>query len=290
MLWWASPCEAIHDKHFFSETQWGLSNFAWGYHHWITLLYLFLRPLPYFKAIGALERSNCKIICVCLIYPLFSRLFTQHTHTRIHRIEMLWFVLVFQAPRGLCRRGLHSVPQIKCFRVCAEWQFHGATGCLQHGKLFHIFICLKLLQTHLCFSTEFVVNVEKKLMLSGHPTFGPSIMKHCQLYFLVMWLFRKTLLRNSSDTILWVLFPWQFDRLFNSVWQTLCVCVCVYLHNMWVHFYCYLILLCVMGGGGGGAAKTVLLLITPMNAVHNCMGHLFHNNCILFQSLQCWCW
>ena len=41
--------------------------------------------------------------------------------------------------------------------------------------------------------------------------------------------------------------------------------------------------------GGGGAAKTVLLLITPMNAAHNCMGHLFHNNCILFQSLQCWC-
>ena len=57
------------------------SNFAWGYHHWITLLYLFLWPSPYFKAIGALERLNCKIICVCLMYPLFSRLFTQHTHT-----------------------------------------------------------------------------------------------------------------------------------------------------------------------------------------------------------------
>ena len=38
-----------------------------------------------------LEILNCKIICVCLIiiYPLFSRLFTQHTHTQIHRIEML---------------------------------------------------------------------------------------------------------------------------------------------------------------------------------------------------------
>ena len=31
----------------------------------------------------------------------------------------------------------------------------------------------------------------------------------------------------------------------------MCVCVCVYLHNMWVHFCCYLILLCVMGGWGG---------------------------------------
>ena len=169
MLWWASPCEAIHDKHFSSETQWGLSNFTWGYHHWITLLYLFLWPSPYFKAINWKYWTAKSYVCVLYIHYFLGYL--HNTHTQIHRIEMSWFVLVFQAPRGLCRRGLHSVPQIKCFRVCAEWRFHGETGCLQHGKLFNICVCLKLLQTHLCFCTEFVVNVEKKLMLSGRPAF-----------------------------------------------------------------------------------------------------------------------
>ena len=108
---------------------------------------------------------------MCVLYIHYFLGYLHNTHTQIHRIEMLWFVLVFQAPRGLCRRGLHSVPQIKCFRVCAEWRFHGETGCLQHGKLFNIYVCLKLLQTHLCFCTEFVVNVDKKLMLSGRPAF-----------------------------------------------------------------------------------------------------------------------